>query len=209
MQLSYVINKIKKTKFEKVAKFSANKKYNIHHQRKELSKKQNLKPKKSAVLLLVYNKENQATIVLIRRTIYNGTHSGQIALPGGKFESKDKTLQNTALRETKEEIGFCVSSKNIIGALTDVYVPPSNFNIKPYIAYTLKNPEFIKNPEEVDEIIEISINSLLDKKNSQLSTIKIPDSSQTIEVPCFNINENYIWGATAIILNEFLSILEK
>ncbi len=162
---------------------------------------------KSSVLVLVYplGKDNFG-IVLIKKQDYDGIHSGQIAFPGGKIEDKDKSLENAAIRETFEEIGVKILKKNIIGRLSSIYIPPSNFILTPVIGYLENKPQFKINNYEVKEIIEISINDLLDKNN--LSKDLFETSYGKIEAPCFCFKSNKVWGATAMILNEFKTILK-
>ena len=105
-------------------------------------------PRKAAVLGLFYpNKKGQTTFLLIERASYKGTHSAQISFPGGKIDSSDTNLQETALRETFEEVGVLTKSIEIIRELTDVYIPPSNFLATPFFTFLEKKPEFIINYE--------------------------------------------------------------
>ena len=96
--------------------------------------KQNYSPKLSAVLILLFPHNNSINTVLIQRPEYAGIHSGQIAFPGGKFEDDDIELSRTALRETSEEIGIITENIEIIGSLTDIYITPSNFLVRPFVA---------------------------------------------------------------------------
>jgi 8-oxo-dGTP pyrophosphatase MutT (NUDIX family) len=164
-------------------------------------------PKKAAVLALFYpNKKNEITFLLTKRASYKGTHSAQISFPGGKLEKKDKNLQETAIREAFEEVGTIPSTIEIIRKLTDVYIPPSNFLVSPFLGFTNKKPYFTKN-YEVAEIIEISLSDLLD--DAYLSTVNLTTSyMKNIDVPCFKFDNQIIWGATAMMLSEIKELLK-
>ncbi len=164
---------------------------------------------KSSVLILLYpGKENsQPNFVVTLRPIYNGIHSGQISLPGGQFEFPDKTLMQTALRETHEEIGMNPADVTIIGQLTELYIPPSNYLVQPFVGFTNGYPEFRLQLKEVRQIIELPIDLLLDEKNLMEKEIYVAEIH--FFAPSFVINETIIWGATAMILNEFKEILLK
>jgi 8-oxo-dGTP pyrophosphatase MutT (NUDIX family) len=164
---------------------------------------------KSSVLILLYpgKKNSQPNFVVTLRPIYDGIHSGQISLPGGQFELSDETLKQTALRETHEEIGIDPARITIIGQLTELYIPPSNYLVQPFVGFTIDYPEFHPQQEEVKQIIEIPMNLLLDEKNVMEKKIKVRGIQ--ISAPSFVINGTIIWGATAMILNEFKEILHK
>lgn len=165
------------------------------------------KPKKAAVLALFYpNKENETCFLLTKRASYKGTHSAQISFPGGKIDTADKNLEETALRETFEEVGVQQKVITILREITDVYIPPSNFSATPFIGYTTKKPLLITN-DEVAETIEILLTDLLDDQN--ISSIKISTSyANNIDVPCFKLNNYVVWGATAMMLNEIKELLK-
>jgi len=164
-------------------------------------------PKKAAVLALFYpNEENETCFLLTQRASYNGTHSAQISFPGGKLEATDQNLESTALRETFEEVGIQQKTVTILREITDVYIPPSNFLATPFMGYTSKKPEFIIN-DEVAETIEVLLTDLLNDCN--ISSINISTSyAKNIDVPCFNLNDYNVWGATAMILNEIKELLK-
>ena len=165
-------------------------------------------PRKAAVLALFYpNKKGQTTFLLIERASYRGTHSAQISFPGGKIDSSDTNLQETALRETFEEVGVVPRSIEIIRELTDVYIPPSNFLATPFIAFLEKKPEFIIN-YEVKNTIEVLLEDLLNE--SSLTTVNLTTSyMENTNVPCFKLNGYVVWGATAMILSEIKELLKR
>jgi len=155
----------------------------------------------SSVLVLLYPAERDIRLVLMLRPEYPGIHSGQISLPGGKYEDSDDSLVYTALREAREEIGIDPVRVQIIGQLTEMYIPPSNFMVTPVVGYQTSRPHFTADPKEVARIIEINLKDLLDKKNLQRKKIKL-GRGFSLKVPSYYIEGNIIWGATAMILSE-------
>jgi len=121
---------------------------------------------RSSVLILLFpaGKIGEASLVLILRPRYDGVHSGQIALPGGRFESSDGDLLNTALREAREEIGIDPGKVRIIGQLTELYIPPSNYLVAPFIGFVTDEPSFEPDLLEVEEIIVIRLSDLIEKR---------------------------------------------
>ena len=166
------------------------------------------KPKKSAVLVMFYpNKNGETCFLLTLRSHYKGVHSAQISFPGGKFENEDGTLRTTALREANEEVGILEKDIEIVKQMTDVYIPPSNFLVRPFLGVLNYEPRFIKN-HEVAEIINVPLANFLDK--SAISTTVLNTSyAKDIAVPCFKLNGYIVWGATAMILSEIKELLEK
>lgn len=167
-----------------------------------------LNAKKSAVLILLYEKNLQTHIVFTQRQEYNGAHSGQISFPGGKMDDTDPDLQFTALRETWEEVGVQVPKESVIGELSFLYVPPSNFVIYPYIAHLEEVPRFIPEEKEVKRIIELPIQDLINPNNQQAYRYHNKRLNIEFESPSYLVGGNTIWGATAMILSELLTILE-
>lgn len=166
------------------------------------------KPKKAGVLALFYPDNNEETYFLLtKRASYKGTHSAQISFPGGKFDLKDHNLQNTALRETFEEVGVEKNTISVIKEMTDVYIPPSNFLVTPFLGITNNTPNFITN-HEVEELIQVSLNDFL--YNTEISTTVLSTSyAKEITVPCFKLNSYIVWGATAMMLNEIRELLKN
>lgn len=164
-----------------------------------------LSPRNSSVLVLLYESGDSIRLVLIKRPDYIGTHGGQISLPGGRHEKTDHDLEATALRETQEEIGVPTDKIKVIGKLTELFIPPSNYLVQPFVGYFEGVPEFIPDPKEVERIIEISLNDLLDDNRVVMQKIKLPVGI-TFEAPGYDINGDIIWGATAMMLSEFKEI---
>lgn len=162
---------------------------------------------KAAVIIFCF-KDNFGNISfpLMRRQVYEGVHSGQISLPGGKKDFKDKSLWETAKRELNEELGVDVSIIRKIKKLKNLYIPPSNFLVTPYIAYAEINPDFRINKREVAELIIMKVQDLilLKKVNEKVTNAYL----KNVLVPGYKINNNFIWGATAMILKEFKIILD-
>ena len=164
-------------------------------------------PKKAAVLSLFYpNEKNEACFLLTKRASYKGTHSANISFPGGKIEKTDTNLEETALRETFEEVGVNASSVKIIREITDVYIPPSNFLATPFLGFVDEKPTFILN-YEVAETIEVLVSDLLNEIN--ISTVNMNTSyMKNVSVPCFKLNNTIVWGATAMMLSEIKELLK-
>jgi 8-oxo-dGTP pyrophosphatase MutT (NUDIX family) len=165
-------------------------------------------PRKSGVLILIFpSKETgELCFVLTRRTEIVADHKGQISLPGGAVDPDDQSIAHTALREACEEVGVCSDVMRILGPLTPIYIPPSDFCVQPYVAYMSQSPQFLPQPEEVAEIIEVPLPYLLDERNVVVEEWLLDDEVK--QVPFFNIYGHKVWGATAVVLSEFAAILE-
>ena len=165
--------------------------------------------RKAGVLVLFYPSEaKQTMLALILRKTYKGVHSAQIGFPGGKYENEDTSLKETALRETEEEIGVLRNTVSVLKKLTEVYIPPSNFFVQPYLGITKNTPNFILQEEEVETLIEVPLIHFMD------DTIKIHQNLTTsyaknIIVPAFLLNNYLVWGATAMMLNEVREMLKE
>ena len=165
--------------------------------------------RKAGVLALFYpNKFHKTTLVLILRKTYNGVHSAQIGFPGGKLEGSDDSLEAAAIRETYEEVGVPVKDIEVLRELTEVYIPPSNFYVQPFIAITRATPQFIKQEEEVEEIIEVSLTQFLKHENVIKKSVSTSYRID-VEVPAFKLNGHIVWGATAMMLSEIKDLLHK
>lgn len=165
----------------------------------DVDKIEERKPKSSAVLALFYpNKQGKTCFVLTKRAQYKGVHSNQISFPGGKVTLEDFNLASTALREAFEEIR--VKNVNIIRQLTTTYIPPSNFYVTPFLGYLNQNQVFIPN-HEVCKILEIDLDEFLDDKSISVKNLST-SYMKNIDVPCFKLKNQIVWGATAMMLSE-------
>ena len=160
--------------------------------------------KKSAVLILLYQTCDKVYFPVIQKTMYEGVHSGQISFPGGQYEFEDKTLNITAVREAEEEIGVNSKDVEVLGKLTDLFIPVSNFIVTPYVGVIYKKPIFNVNPSEVDKIFEVEISELISPK---ILNEKIQINGSEIIAPYYIFNKVKIWGATAMVLSEFSDLL--
>jgi len=128
-----------------------------------------------------------------------------VSFPGGRYEESDTSLLETALRESYEEIGINISEVAPIGGLSKLYIPPSNFNVYPYVGYVDHRPRFTPDKTEVERIIEIKLSDLTDTQNRTTKEIQIPYA--TVDAPCFIVDGVIIWGATAMIISELLEVI--
>jgi 8-oxo-dGTP pyrophosphatase MutT (NUDIX family) len=173
-----------------------------------VSKMENKNPKIAAVMMLFYPKNGKTHLVLIVRNSYEGVHSAQIAFPGGKYEIDDLNFENTALRETYEEIGISPDFMEIIKPFTQLFIPPSNFMVHPFMGICKEEITFMPDENEVAKIIELPLSNFLDDTiivNVNMST----SYANEIMVPAFKIEEHIVWGATAMMLSELKDVLKK
>jgi 8-oxo-dGTP pyrophosphatase MutT (NUDIX family) len=165
-------------------------------------------PRKAAVMMLIYPKNDKSHLALIVRNTYPGVHSAQIGFPGGKVEIEDESLTHTALRETHEEIGIHPDNIKVIKTFTEVFIPPSNFIVAPFLGISYSELEFMEQEEEVAGIIEFPLLDFLDDKTI-VNKIMNTSYGNNIEVPTFKINEHYVWGATAMMMSELKEVLKS
>jgi 8-oxo-dGTP pyrophosphatase MutT (NUDIX family) len=165
----------------------------------------------AGVLLLLYphgtDSQSELHIVLTRRTDYPGEHSGQISFPGGRRENEE-TLQTTALRETYEEVGVLPETLQIVGQLSPLYTPPSNFCIHPFVGYSPTRPAFSLEPKEVAELIETPLSLLLNPAMRKQEIWNFQNYGDR-RVSFFDVFGHKVWGATAMMLSEFLVLLNN
>ncbi len=161
-----------------------------------------------AVAILFYETKGTLHIPLILRPDYNGVHSGQVSFPGGAVDKSDTHLVDTAWRETGEEIGVRRSVLTLSGTINPIYIPPSNFLVYPFVGLIKNNPEFVPDPVEVEEIIELPVNMLLDEKIVEYGLVKSA-AKVSLKVPYFNVFGHKVWGATAIMLADLKAYLSQ
>lgn len=166
-------------------------------------------PVKSAVLVLLYeDQEGHIKFPLIQRPVYNGAHSAQVSLPGGKEEPGDIDLIYTALRETKEEIGINPSDVEVIGRLSEMFIWVSNYIVIPVVGIYRQSPEFVLDPQEVEDIIEADLFDILNPDKRKEGTI-LARGKYKIRTPYFDIANRVVWGATAMMLSELSVVVSK
>lgn len=161
----------------------------------------------AAVLVLLFPKNGAWHVVLTERTgSTRDPHSHQISFPGGSLEAQDASLEACALRETEEEIGVAPSAIKVVGALTDIYIPPSNFQVYPFLAWTPSAPTYRRQPSEVAQVLETPLSILQNPDNWQLTDIRIHENLLLNDVPYFDVFGKKVWGATAMMLSELLEL---
>jgi 8-oxo-dGTP pyrophosphatase MutT (NUDIX family) len=162
--------------------------------------------RQAGVLILLYQHEGAWRFPLMKRTDDGLVHSGQISLPGGSQEPGE-SLRETALRETCEEIGAACAEIDVLGQLSTIYIPPSNFLVTPTVGYASERPDFRCDPREVAELIEVPLSVLFDRDVVQREPWNL--RGVTVEVPFYQIGPHKVWGATAMILSEFSLLLAE
>ena len=174
---------------------------------KRVARNQN-SAKRAGVLSLFYPSEDFETrLILILRKTYHGVHSAQVGFPGGKLEPEDQNIQDAALRETEEEVGVPRSAISVLKQLTEIYIPPSNFFVQPFLGITSQSPKFVPEEKEVEALIEVTLRDFMDDLN--ITTQSLSTSyAESIEVPAFQLNGHIVWGATAMMLNEVRELLK-
>ncbi|HXU26523.1 MAG TPA: CoA pyrophosphatase [Bacteroidia bacterium] len=177
---------------------------NIRHKKIDLSALSNYK--KSAVCLLFYEHDNNVYFALMKRPNTHQYHASQIALPGGSCDG-DETYEQTAIRELHEETGVAITEENILGRLTPLYIPVSNFYIQPIVACINCKPLFQPSKDEVEELIEYKLKDILNENIVLETIVNLTTSGLKIKAPYFNVQGNVLWGATAMLLSEVKQLL--
>jgi len=150
-------------------------------------------------------------MLLMRRREDKKAHSGQVSFPGGSYDTTDADYKATALREANEELGIMSADVDILGALTSLYIPVSNFNVYPYIGYAQKRPEYNLNEQEVSYTIEVPLDKLLHSERKTIADVVSPVRPDLVRnVKAYKLDDGtIIWGATAMIISELEAILEE
>lgn len=161
-------------------------------------------PREGGVLVVLYDKDGQTQLILTRRRDDLNDHAGQISFPGGRREVGEN-LQMTAIREAEEEIGLDPAALTVLGRLTCLYIPPTDYEVHPFVAWYDGQPVFRRQAEEVAQIIEVPLAFLLDPANRFEESWNY--RGMTVQVPFYLIESHKVWGATAMMLSEFLERL--
>jgi len=174
------------------------------------ARNENKNPKKAGVMALFYpDIQNETHLLLIlRRPHPKDVHSNQIGFPGGKVERRDIDMEATALRETWEEVGVFPEHIEVVRAFSAIYIPPSNFEVHPFMGLYRKTEPFVPQESEVAALIEVSLSDFLD--DTHLFTETLTTSyAQNVSVPAFKLNGYTVWGATGMMLNEMRTLLKE
>jgi 8-oxo-dGTP pyrophosphatase MutT (NUDIX family) len=167
--------------------------------------KPNDRTRKSAVLILFYPYQASIYLPLILRPKYDGVHAGQMAFPGGRYERTDRDLVQTALREAQEEIGIRVSDVTVLGQLTELFIPPSNFYVLPVVGVMMAKPDFYPDPHEVDQVIEVPLDTIIDP--AIVGRMDMTVRGVEVDAPFYEIQNFRVWGATAMMISELLAVM--
>ena len=159
----------------------------------------------AAVLALLYPMNDRVCCALIRRPSYPGVHGGQIAFPGGQVESEDSDLLHTALREAWEEVGIQAEKVQRPTELTRLYIPPSRYEVVPFLGLSDRRPDFILQTSEVDELIELPLEELM--QPNVYGEVSVHTTRGLLNVPAYQWRDEIIWGATAMIVAEINDLL--
>jgi len=159
----------------------------------------------AAVLIALFEKDDEWWFPLIRRTVDGFAHSGQIALPGGRRDGDESDIQ-TALREAHEEVNIHPQMVQIVGRTSPLPIPVSNHLVQPVVGYLHELPEFKPEPLEVAEIFYVEVGQFRDQ---QVRFESRHFKERDWEIPFFEIQGHRVWGATAMILSEFKTLLSR
>lgn len=166
--------------------------------------------RQAGVMALLFPAQGHWHLTFIQRVASNPNdrHSGQISFPGGKREPSDESLLQTALRETHEEIGVSPVEVTVLGALTPLYIPVSNFEVHPFVGYAEAPPVFSPQASEVTAVLTMPIDYFSDPANMRKTDLTVAPNITLKSVPYFDLNGEVLWGATAMILSELLAVAE-
>ncbi len=165
-------------------------------------------PRVCAVMIAIYQYEDQLYLPMMLRPTNSRAHPGQISFPGGKREEQDQDLIETAIREMEEEVGVRVLRENVIGDLTPIYIPPSNSLVTPIIGFLDEKPTYTPAPEEVDRVLDIKMVDLANPVNKRAKKV-ILTNGEYFEMPAFAVSDVFIWGGTARMIMELNKLIKE
>lgn len=166
--------------------------------------------RQSAVCILLFEKNNEWFIILIKRTEDGKTHGGQISFPGGRLDDNDFSLTYCAQRECEEEIGLGKDKIKVLGTLSHLYIPPSNFLVTPIVCFSDQVKKLIPSENEVAAILEVPLSKLFSPSSKKTKEVwSSSDKTKAMQAPIYQFEEHIIWGATAMILSEFEAIFSR
>ncbi len=162
----------------------------------------------AGVLAALFPKNEEWHIVLIERNPNDrDRHGGQISFPGGKVEQSDDTMLQTALRETEEEVGIPRNGVQILGKLSELYIPVSNFQVHPFVGVLDQQPTYTLQEEEVSRVIEVPISHFQNETSRRVIDIQVNRHLSMKNVPYFDVEGKILWGATAMMISELVEAL--
>ncbi|MGW8123440.1 NUDIX hydrolase [Roseivirga echinicomitans] len=162
--------------------------------------------KPGGVMVLLYPKNGELYLPLMKRPGYIGAHGGQVSFPGGKSEKHDLNLVDTALRETEEEIGVKSTEISVLGQLSELFITASNFKVSPTVGIIDHAPLFIPDPYEVEAVLEVPISQFYNLEKRGVEEMRF--GKYVIHSPYFNVDGHLVWGATAMMLSELLAVMD-
>lgn len=168
--------------------------------------------RKAGVLILLFPREGAWHVALMERTSHNPNdrHGGQISFPGGSFDPEnDSSLLHTALREANEEMGVDPKEVEVLGALTDLYIPVSNFHVFPFVACMHTMPVFVPQASEVRYILTVPFSFFTNEQSVQITELTLGGGFVLKDVPCFMVEGRVMWGATAMIMSELTAVFSS
>ena len=165
--------------------------------------------RQAGVLALFYPWQKRWHLVFIERQAHHrgDRHAGQISFPGGRYEEADGSLRQTALREAEEEVGVNAASITVIGPLTELYIPVSNFLVNPFVGVTHQTPQFRPQESEVRDILQVPFDHLVRPETSRYTDLSLTEKITLRRVPYFDLDGKVLWGATAMMVNELLTVV--
>ena len=163
----------------------------------------------ACVLIALWEEMGHWHTALIRRTVNpRDRHSGQISFPGGRHDEGDGSFAHTALREANEEVGIQPEEVEILGRLTELYIPVSNFSVYPFVGLLQKPPAFQLQPGEVEQVYAPKLSLFQAPDSRGMADVLVGNELLVRNVPCFTVEDRVVWGATAMIISEFLALID-